>query len=103
MQLTRDGQTEYRLTNVSAYAQDAITIGRATVQLGVRYDYNHDQALASSVIANPIRPDILPAIAFAGADPGVKFKNVSPRLGLTYDLAGNGKTILRGNYASYWG
>src|SRR5439155_13396846 len=36
MQLTRDGQTEYRLTNVSVYGQDTITQGRATLQLGVR-------------------------------------------------------------------
>src|SRR5262249_24806445 len=74
-----------------------------TLQLGVRYDYNHDIALASSVAANPLRPDILPAIAFAGVDPGVKFNNVSPRLGLTYDVKGTGKTILRGNYAIDWG
>jgi Carboxypeptidase regulatory-like domain/TonB-dependent Receptor Plug Domain len=103
MQLTRDAQTEYRLTNVSGYVQDTITHGRATLQLGVRYDYNHDQALASSVAANPLRPDILPAINFAGTDPGVKYNNISPRLGLTYDLSGNGKTIVRGNYAQYWG
>jgi len=103
MQLTRDGGTEYRLTNVSLYGQDTVTHGHATLQLGVRYDYNHDQALASSVSANPLRPDILPAVAFAGADPGVKFKNFSPRLGFTYDLQGDGKTLVRGNYASYWG
>src|SRR5262249_59328200 len=48
MQLTRDGQTEFRLTNVSLYGQDTITRGRATLQLGVRYDYNHDRALASA-------------------------------------------------------
>jgi Carboxypeptidase regulatory-like domain/TonB-dependent Receptor Plug Domain len=103
MQLTRDGQTDYDLTNVSVYGQDTITHGRLTLQLGVRYDYNHDQALNSSVGANPLRPDILPAVNFAGIDPGVKFNNLSPRLGFTYDLSGEGKTIVRGNYAMYWG
>jgi Carboxypeptidase regulatory-like domain len=103
MQLTRDGGTEYKLTNVSLYGQDTVTHGKLTLQLGARYDYNHDQALASSVSANPLRPDILPAVSFAGADPGVKFNNFSPRLGLTYDVSGQGKTILRGNYAMYWG
>src|SRR5438874_5356642 len=103
MQLTRDGQTEYRLTNVSVYGQDTITQGRATLQLGVRYDRNHDQALASSVAANPLRPDVLPAVAFAGTDPGIIFNNFSPRLGFSFNVDGTGKNIVHGNYAMYWG
>ncbi len=31
------------------------------------------------------------------------FNNFSPRLGLTYDLSGNGKTVARANYARYYG
>ena len=31
------------------------------------------------------------------------FNVFSPRLGLTYDLAGSGKTIARANYARYYG
>jgi hypothetical protein len=102
MQLTRDGQTEFRLTNVSLYGQDTVTHGRVTLQLGLRYDYNHDRALASSVAANPLRPDILPGVTFAGVDPGVKFDNLSPRLGFTYHMSGRGSSILHGNYAMYW-
>ena len=103
MQLTRDSGTSYDLTNIAAYGQDTVTKGKMTLQLGVRYDYNHDVALASAVSANPLRPDILPAVTFAGADPGVKFNNFSPRLGVTYDLSGQGKTVVHGNYAIYWG
>ena len=44
---------------------------------------------------------MLPAVDFAGADPGIKFNNFSPRLGLTYDLTGDGKTVVHGNYAMY--
>ena len=100
MQLTRDGQTDYELTNISLYGQDTITHGRATLQLGVRYDCNHDQALASSVAANPLRaghacrPSASPAPIRAS-----KFNNFSPRLGFTYDIDGDGKTIARANYA----
>jgi hypothetical protein len=101
--ITRDGATDYDLKNVSMYLQDSVTKGRTSLQLGLRYDYNHDQALASSVAANYLLPTILPAVNFAGADPGVKFNNFSPRLGITYDLSGEGKTVLHGNYAMYWG
>jgi hypothetical protein len=101
--LTRDGSTAYDLLNISAYVQDTMTSGRATLQLGVRYDYNHDTALAASIGANPLSTTWLPAINFPGADPNVKFNNFSPRLGFTYDLQGNGKTLARANYARYYG
>jgi len=103
LQLTRDGQSQYRLVNNAIYAQDTITHGRATVQLGVRYDYNKDQAQAASVGANPFRPDWLPAVSFPGVDPGVAFNDWSPRLGFTYDLTNDSKTIVKANYAMYFG
>ena len=101
--LTRDGDTKYSLTNWSGYVQDTLTHGRATFQLGVRYDYNHDEALSSSISANPILPEWLPAISSDGANPTVSFNNFSPRLGMTYDLRGNGRTIAHANYARYYG
>ncbi|MEP7118779.1 MAG: TonB-dependent receptor, partial [Acidobacteriota bacterium] len=118
--LVRDGFSAYDLTNASVFVQDTITHGRATLQLGVRYDYNHDTALAANIVANPLATCVagsgvtcvgssstggswLPGISFNGADPGVKFNNFSPRLGFTYDLQGNGKTLARANYARYYG
>ncbi len=101
--LTRNGQAIYDLVNVALYAQDTITRNRFTLQLGVRYDRNHDQALASSVTASPLVPALLPAVNFAGTDPGVVFNNFSPRLGVTYDMTGDGKMKINANYAMYWG
>jgi hypothetical protein len=101
--LIRDGYSAYDLTNVAAYVQDTITHGRATLQLGIRYDYNHDTALAASIGANPLGGPWLPGISFPGADPGVKFNNFSPRVGLTYNITGDGKTLARANYARYYG
>ena len=101
--LTRDGFSLYDLTNYAAYIQDTITHGRATYQLGVRYDYNKDEAGAASIVANPLGGPWLPAINFPGADPGVAFHDVSPRLGFTYDLSGRGRTIAKANFARYYG
>ena len=64
--LNRDGDTIYKLANMSAYVQDTLTHDRATFQLGLRYDYNHDKALGASISANPILPEWLPAISFGG-------------------------------------
>jgi len=101
--LTRDGYTAYDLTNISVYAQDSLSHKRFSFNLGIRYDRNHDQVLAADIPGNPILPSLLPAVSFAGVDPGIVFNNFSPRLGVTYDLFGDGKTILRGNYARYYG
>jgi Carboxypeptidase regulatory-like domain/TonB-dependent Receptor Plug Domain len=101
--LIRDGNSVYDLLNIAAYVQDTITHGRMTAQLGIRYDYNHDVAQAATIGANPLAGPWLPAITFPGADPGVKFKNFSPRLGLTYDLTGDQRTIAHANYSRYYG
>jgi hypothetical protein len=101
--LTRDGYSVYDLLNYAAYVQDTITKGRTTLQLGLRYDYNRDKAMASSIVANPLGGPWLPGINFPGADPGVAFNDFSPRLGLTYNLTGDGRTLARANYARYYG
>jgi hypothetical protein len=101
--LTRDSHSIYRLTNIAAFVQDTITHRKMTFQLGLRYDRNHDQALAASIPASGILPQLLPAVSFGGVDPGIVFNDFSPRLGFTYDLQGNGKTVARVNYARYYG
>jgi hypothetical protein len=101
--LTRNGYTVYDLVNYSAYVQDTITKGRSTVQAGLRYDYIKDKAGAASIAANPLGGIWLPAINFPGADPGVAFNDFSPRVGLTYDITGDGRTLARTNYARYYG
>ncbi len=101
--VTRDGVGTFDLVNIAAYVQDTVTRNRLTLQLGLRYDRNHDQAFAAGAEANPLLPAWLPAVSFPGVDPGIVFNNFSPRLGLTYDLRGTGKTMAHGNYAMYWG
>ncbi len=101
--LYRDSNTERAVSQIYGYLQDSYSRGKLTINGGVRVDYQDDEALSSSVPANPIIPDILPAADFLGADSGVSFLDVSPRLGVTYDLTGDGKTIVKGNYAIYWG
>ena len=101
--LYRDSNTERAIKQIYGYLQDSYSRGKLTINGGLRFDFQDDEALASSVPANPIIPDLLPAVDFPGADSGVNFFDISPRLGATYDLSGDGKTILKGNYAVYWG
>ena len=101
--LFRDGSTDYMLRTQAFYLQDTFTVKRLTLNLGVRWDHQSDEALASTVAANPIIPNIMPAINFPGIEGGVVWNDISPRLGMTYDLTGNGKSVARASYSLYYG
>jgi hypothetical protein len=101
--LYRDSITDYHLDTWAFYAQDTYTAGRVTLNLGFRIDSQDDVARPSSVPAHPFAPQWLPAVTFEGADSGVVWRDFSPRLGLTYDLFGTGKTVVKSSYAVYYG
>lgn len=101
--LWRDGSSESHLNTHAFYAQDTFTRGRLTINLGFRLDRQDDFAAAAVVPANPIVPTLLPAVSFPGADAGVVWTDLSPRVGATYDLSGDGKTIVSSSFATYYG
>ena len=109
--LYRPYQSNYALYTQGFYLQDTYNVKKLTLNLGLRWDWQDDSAQAASVIGHPFQGqttkngavfNYLPGIEFAGADAGVTFSNWAPRIAATYDLMGNGKTVLKGNYARYW-
>jgi hypothetical protein len=101
--LTRDSASRVGLYAASVYLQDSFSKGRLHLNGGVRADYQDDEARASSIPEHPIIPELLPGIDFQGADSGVTFLDVSPRVGATWDLRSNGKTVLKASAAQYYG
>ncbi len=101
--LYRDGNSVSHLNTWAGYAQDSYTVKRLTVNLGFRVDMQDDSARPGDVPANPIIPNILPALSFPGADANVTWTNFSPRLGMTYDISGKGRTVANASYAVYYG
>ena len=101
--LHRDAATLYTSNAWSFFLQDTYTRGRFTAMAGLRVDRQDDKALGASVTAHPFVADLLPEATFGGVDPGIVWTNISPRLGVTFDPRGTGRTILRGSYSRYYG
>jgi hypothetical protein len=90
----------YAGKSTNAYLGDTIMVGNLTVQAGLRYDQQKGSNSAGTAVANPVVPEILPAETFPGVS-GLKWNNVSPRLGLTYALGSDRRTLLRAGYSRY--
>jgi hypothetical protein len=102
-ELHRDAATTYSTDYLSFFAQDTFMRGRMTAVIGFRVDRQTDKALGASVQAHPFVPDLLPAASFSGVDTELVWTDFSPRLGLTYDVTGTGRTVIRGSYSRYYG
>jgi hypothetical protein len=99
----RDQYSESHLDTHAIYLQDNYSRNRLTINLGIRLDRQDDSAEPTRVPENPFFPRLMPAIDFQGADAFVVWTDVSPRVGGTYDLNGDGKTVLSMSVASYYG
>ncbi len=101
---------DWSVKQIAAFLQDTITTGRFTILLGLRFD-RQTPSINSSTYAtvdnNPVWTHYFdPAVtaALAAYMPGTNVPAISPdyhwnvwspRLGITYDLFGTGKTILK--------
>ena len=81
---------------------DTLSAGGLTINAGLRYDRQTSTALPSSAPAHALVPTTFPAVSFNGFDAGFAWRSVSPRLGLTYDLSGDARTLVRLNAARYY-
>ncbi len=86
-----------RAADASFYAQDQWTLKRLTLQGAIRYD--HPWSWFPAVTEPSSR--FFPGASFARADGVTGYNDITPRVGATYDLFGNGKTALKANAGKY--
>ncbi|MBN1221798.1 MAG: TonB-dependent receptor, partial [Candidatus Aminicenantes bacterium] len=107
-----------QMRRFSAYIQDSFTIGqRLTINAGVRWDYSYGIIPEQTNTGNPFWQNILDnadvvwltkpqPLYFAPKNyPAIKdymsWNTFSPRVGITYDPFGDGKTALKASYSRY--
>src|SRR5215475_949191 len=86
------------LTEGGTYVQDKWTMNRMTVQAGVRLDWFYSQNPAFHLypsVITPLRNYDIPEFSTT------QYKDITPKVGMSYDLFGDGKTAIKANVGKY--
>ncbi|MDR1989445.1 MAG: TonB-dependent receptor, partial [Acidobacteriaceae bacterium] len=108
LRLPRD-QWDGIKADIGVYAQDKWSIGRVTLNLGVRYDQFIGQTLPEDLLAGRFNAPLHfgtcadgknnPAAGCVGTVEN--WKDISPRVGVAWDVRGNGRTAVKASIARY--
>src|SRR5438093_12016865 len=90
--------SDHRLRTWSAFAQDRWIVGRATINYGVRLDGVKAYLPAQSGPGGTFVAEL----SFPAADVYDFNMNAAPRVGVSYDLFGKGRTALKAYYGSFY-
>ncbi len=113
---------DYGVSALAIYASDTVTFGRFNLLLGLRYDRQRPRINPVDILAQtdnpvwnivvdsttqPLLDALLPMVTVDGRDAirddgsAFMWEFFSPRLGLTWDVTGDGKTIAKASFAMY--
>jgi hypothetical protein len=83
--------------NLGLFAQDRWTVRKVTLSLGVRFDY------LNAFVPAQTRPggQFVDTFQFGRIKNVPNWKDLNPRLGMAYDLMGNGRTALKVSLGRY--
>jgi hypothetical protein len=90
-----------KLNTIDAFLTDQYTIGRATLNLGVRWDHYDVFTPDQRQLAYTFPSGLSISAQTFSEQHYVKWNGIVPRLGISYDLLGTGKTVLKANWGLY--
>jgi hypothetical protein len=99
--ITEDFENANRAVAHSVFLQDQWTHSRMTLQGALRWDYVYSWAPAEGNGTDQTSRFTSTPIRFPETKSVTGYHDLSPRLGVAYDLFGNGKTALKGSVGRY--
>lgn len=89
------------LNHDSLFLNDTWNVGRFTLTGGLRYDRYRGWLPEQEQLAGTVGPVVVDAQSFPETEFYV-WNRVAPRIGFTFDLTGDGRTVLKANYGFFW-
>ena len=83
--------------DLGMFAQDSWTMSRMTLNYGLRFDYLNAAVPEQHLAAGPFVPER----NFAAVKNVPNWKDINPRVGVSYDLFGNGRTVVKATVGRY--
>jgi len=83
--------------DLGIFAQDSWAMNRMTINYGIRYDYLNAAVPAQHLAAG----QFVPERNFAAVKNAPNWKDINPRLGVSYDLFGTGRTVAKFTIGRY--
>lgn len=112
---TDDMSLKRELRRIGLFVQDTMKIGgRLSLSAGLRFDRSEARfgpftkgasgnsgstSLGSTLIDPILGYNLYGSVSLPGWDKSILWNTLSPRFGLSFDLLGNGRTILKGSWA----
>lgn len=90
-----------KLDQQDIFINDTWSMGRVTMNLGARWDRYRGWMPQQEQIAFAIGPVSVPARTFE-EQTFFTWNSIGPRAGITYDLAGDGRTVVKASYGLFW-
>jgi hypothetical protein len=91
-------RNEFEMNTTAFYAQDQWTLGRLTLQGGLRFEHIGSYYPEGRFDVDVFRPV---ALIFPAQEAGVSVKDINPRFGAAYDLFGTGRTSVKFSLGRY--
>jgi hypothetical protein len=88
--------------NIGLYVQDQWAFKKVTLNYGIRYEYLKEEIPAQDRLAGRFAPAVHYDAVTCQSMPGMTcWSTWSPRLGVAYDVFGDGKTALKASFGRY--
>jgi hypothetical protein len=100
--IMRDSATATEIEQSVIYIQDQMTFGNWTLRGGLRYTKAEANNIGADVRANPLFPEILPALNYNGDSPQFDWSTIAPQISATYTFGDDNQYFLRGSYRKYY-